>query len=297
MKVHLIDGTYELFRYFFALPGHVTGDGREVAATRGVVGSVLTLLEEGATHVGVATDHVIESFRNELWPTYKTGEGVEELLEEPVPAPGGRAGGRGGDRVADGGVRGRRRAGRGRGDGGRRPGGGSGDHLHARQGPRPVRQRGRPHRPARPAEAAPSSTERVSSRSSGCLPSRSPTTWRWWATAPTASPASRAGAPSRPARGARPVRAPRGHPGASTSAGTWTCAARRKLAATLRERFDEALLFRRIATLERATRRSPPPSRICGGPGRPSGSPSCATGSTRPAWPSGPEALAAARAP
>ena len=85
VKVHLIDGTYELFRYFFALPRHLNRDGREVAATRGVVGSVLTLLEEGATHVGVATDHVIESFRNELWPTYKTGEGVEEDLKSQFP--------------------------------------------------------------------------------------------------------------------------------------------------------------------------------------------------------------------
>jgi 5'-3' exonuclease len=85
VKVHLIDGTYELFRHFFPLPRHLNRDGQEVAATRGVVGSVLTLLEEGATHVGVATDHVIESFRNELWPTYKTGEGVEEALKSQFP--------------------------------------------------------------------------------------------------------------------------------------------------------------------------------------------------------------------
>ena len=76
MDVHLVDGTYELFRYHFALPSHVTADGREVAAARGVAGSVLSMLEEGATHVAVATDHVIESFRNDLWPTYKDGSGV-----------------------------------------------------------------------------------------------------------------------------------------------------------------------------------------------------------------------------
>ena len=70
MDVHLVDGTYELFRYHFAVPSHVTHAGREVAATRGVLGTVLQLLEEGATHVGVATDHVIESFRNDLWPGY-----------------------------------------------------------------------------------------------------------------------------------------------------------------------------------------------------------------------------------
>jgi 5'-3' exonuclease len=80
VQVHLVDGTYELFRYFYALPSHVTADGREVSATRGVVGTVLTLLEEGATHVGVATDHVIESFRNDLWPGYKTGAGVDPAL-------------------------------------------------------------------------------------------------------------------------------------------------------------------------------------------------------------------------
>ncbi len=83
MDVHLVDGTYELFRYHFALPSHVTADGREVAAARGVAGSVLSMLEEGATHVAVATDHVIESFRNDLWPTYKDGSGVEaDLLSQ-----------------------------------------------------------------------------------------------------------------------------------------------------------------------------------------------------------------------
>lgn len=83
LRVHLVDGTYELFRYHFALPSHVTAAGQEVAATRGVVGSVLMLLEQGATHVGIATDHVIESFRNDLWPGYKTSEGMPpELLSQ-----------------------------------------------------------------------------------------------------------------------------------------------------------------------------------------------------------------------
>lgn len=80
MKVHLVDGTYELFRHFFGAPSHVTAAGREVAAVRGVVGSMLALLGDGATHVGVATDHVIESFRNDLWPGYKTGAGVDPVL-------------------------------------------------------------------------------------------------------------------------------------------------------------------------------------------------------------------------
>ena len=95
MRVHLIDGTYELFRHYFAMPEHVNRDGMEVAATRGVLASLLGLLEDGATHVGVATDHVIESFRNDLYPGYKTGEGIEpdlrnqfELLEDVLRAAG-----------------------------------------------------------------------------------------------------------------------------------------------------------------------------------------------------------------
>jgi 5'-3' exonuclease len=85
VQVHLVDGTYELFRHFFALPSHVTEAGEEVGATRGTVGSVLQLLEGGATHVGVATDHVIESFRNELWATYKDGSGVDPALKSQFP--------------------------------------------------------------------------------------------------------------------------------------------------------------------------------------------------------------------
>ncbi|MGH8996763.1 MAG: 5'-3' exonuclease [Acidimicrobiales bacterium] len=78
--VHLVDGTYELFRHFFGQPPHASSDGTEVGAARGVVQTVLTLLADGATHIGVATDHVIESFRNEMWADYKTGEGVDPLL-------------------------------------------------------------------------------------------------------------------------------------------------------------------------------------------------------------------------
>lgn len=80
MRVHLLDGTYELFRHHFALPSHRTVDGVEVAATRGALASVVALLEQGATHLGVATDHVIESFRNDLWPGYKTSAGVPDEL-------------------------------------------------------------------------------------------------------------------------------------------------------------------------------------------------------------------------
>ncbi len=85
MQVHAIDGTYELFRYYFALPEHVDPDGIDVGAVRGVVGSVLGMLEGGATHVGVATDQVIESFRNDLWPGYKTGAGVDPVLLAQFP--------------------------------------------------------------------------------------------------------------------------------------------------------------------------------------------------------------------
>jgi 5'-3' exonuclease len=80
LKVHLLDGTYELFRHFYAMPKQQDQDGHEVAAIAGVLGSVLGMLEGGATHIGVATDHIIESFRNALWPGYKTGEGIEPDL-------------------------------------------------------------------------------------------------------------------------------------------------------------------------------------------------------------------------
>ncbi len=80
MNVFLIDGTYELFRHFYAVPSTRDVDGREVGAVRGVLGSVLRMLEDDVTHIGVATDHVIESFRNALWPGYKTGDGIDPAL-------------------------------------------------------------------------------------------------------------------------------------------------------------------------------------------------------------------------
>jgi 5'-3' exonuclease len=93
--VYLIDGTYELFRHHHALPSAKDVDGREIAAVRGVVGSLRALIHGGATHLAVATDHVIESFRNRLWPGYKTGDGVPPdllaqfpLLEEALAAYG-----------------------------------------------------------------------------------------------------------------------------------------------------------------------------------------------------------------
>jgi 5'-3' exonuclease len=83
LRVHLVDGTYELFRHYFAVPSSKAADGTEIGAVRSVVRSMLVLLESGATHIGVATDHIIESFRNDLWAGYKTGAGVEpELLAQ-----------------------------------------------------------------------------------------------------------------------------------------------------------------------------------------------------------------------
>jgi 5'-3' exonuclease len=85
LNVHLIDGTYELFRHYYALPSARDADGREVAAVRGVLASVLSMIKEGATHLGVATDHIIESFRNDLWAGYKTSEGIEPDLWAQFP--------------------------------------------------------------------------------------------------------------------------------------------------------------------------------------------------------------------
>src|ERR1700716_970261 len=83
MDVHLIDGTYELFRYFYAVPAAADVNGQEIGAVRGVLNSVLSMIQQGATHIGVATDHVVESFRNDLYPGYKTSEGVPpELLSQ-----------------------------------------------------------------------------------------------------------------------------------------------------------------------------------------------------------------------
>ena len=95
MQVHLVDGTYELFRHYFAVPKHQDTQGRECGAVRGVLASLLSMTRGGATHLAVATDHVIESFRNDLYPGYKDGSGVPDdllsqfpLLEEAVAALG-----------------------------------------------------------------------------------------------------------------------------------------------------------------------------------------------------------------
>ena len=95
MQIYLVDGTYELFRHYYALPSARDQQGHEVSAVRGVLASMLGMLKSGATHLAVATDHVVESFRNQLWDQYKTSEGVEAdllaqfpLLEEVLSAAG-----------------------------------------------------------------------------------------------------------------------------------------------------------------------------------------------------------------
>ncbi|MFL3016188.1 MAG: 5'-3' exonuclease H3TH domain-containing protein [Acidimicrobiales bacterium] len=85
MEVHLVDGTYELFRHHFAVPSHITDEGIEVAAVRGVLNSMMSLLEQDATHVGIATDQIVESFRNDLFDGYKTGEGTPPELFSQFP--------------------------------------------------------------------------------------------------------------------------------------------------------------------------------------------------------------------
>jgi 5'-3' exonuclease len=95
LEIYLVDGTYELFRHYYAVPSARDADGREVGAVRGVLRSLLGTLKGGVTHVAVATDHVVESFRNGLWDGYKTSEGVEPdllaqfpVLEEVLAAAG-----------------------------------------------------------------------------------------------------------------------------------------------------------------------------------------------------------------
>src|SRR5574341_495439 len=85
MDVHLVDGTYELFRHYYAVPAAADARGREIGAVRGVLRSVLSMIERGATHIGVATDHVVESFRNELYAGYKTSAGVPPALLSQFP--------------------------------------------------------------------------------------------------------------------------------------------------------------------------------------------------------------------
>ena len=154
--------------------------GREVAAVRGVLASVLGMIKGGATHIAVATDHVIESFRNGLWPGYKTGEGIEPDLMGAIPSARRSALGGRRCRVADGGIRGRRRARRRCGRGRSRQAGRTRNHLHARQGPRPMCA-GHAHCPTESPHCASLSMRPASSRSSASRPHPSPITWHWLA--------------------------------------------------------------------------------------------------------------------
>jgi 5'-3' exonuclease len=95
LEIYLVDGTYELFRHYYALPSARDEGGQEIGAVRGVVGSIGGMLKSGVTHLGVATDHIIESFRNRMWPGYKTGAGIPrdlwsqfQLLEDALTAMG-----------------------------------------------------------------------------------------------------------------------------------------------------------------------------------------------------------------
>lgn len=80
MRIHLIDGTYELFRHFFGAPSHINSKGQEVGAVRAVANSMLSMIDQGATHIGIATDHVITSFRNELYDGYKDGSDLDPVI-------------------------------------------------------------------------------------------------------------------------------------------------------------------------------------------------------------------------
>ncbi len=151
MRVHLVDGTYELFRQHF---GQVSrhSDSHAMAAAAGVVASTLALIADGATHVGIASDHTIESFRNDLYDGYKDGAGMDEAILVADPRDGGSARCGGIRRLADGRPRSRRCTRRCGGGGRRRRAGRTGADRHPGQGPRTMCP-GRTRRAIRPSEA------------------------------------------------------------------------------------------------------------------------------------------------
>ncbi len=85
MIIHVVDGTYELFRHYYAVPPRQNSDGQEIAATTGVLRHLLNIVADGATHIGIAVDTVVESFRNELYPLYKNGEGMDPDIKSQFP--------------------------------------------------------------------------------------------------------------------------------------------------------------------------------------------------------------------
>ena len=249
MKVHLVDGTYELFRQHFGRMSATTDAGRTPRRSA-CCGSTLQLLADGATHVGVASDHVIESFRNDLWPGYKTSAGMPPELLEPDPDGRGGAGGDGRHDVGDG------RATRPTTPSAPRPRSPTPTSaveqvliLTPGQGPRAVRAR-TPGRPVRPAQAGADRRgrrRRQVRRRAGVDPRLPRARRRLRRRLPRAS---RVGREERRRR-ARPLRPPRGR--SPPPAGQWDVPGLRgaaKLAATLQDDFELALLFRRIATLE-----------------------------------------------
>ena len=248
MKVHLVDGTYELFRQNFGRAAKEP-DAGPYAATSGVLMSTLQLLADGATHVGVASDHIIESFRNDLWPGYKTSAGMPpELLaqipmvEEALVAMGvttwamveHEADDALGAAAAD---RRRRRARR------------AGAHRHARQGPRPVRAR-HAGRAVRPPQARDRSTRPASIAKFGVPPASIPDYLGLVGDSADGFP----GIAGWGAKSAAAVLARYGHlEDIPDSAGQWDVPGLRgaaKLSRALRADFELALLFRRIATVE-----------------------------------------------
>ena len=249
--VHLVDGTFELFRYFLSPAATFDRSAPEaLRAVRGVVGSVLGMLEGGSTHLGVATDHVIESFRNALWPGYKTGEGIDPILYaqfQPLEEALTRA--RGG-RLAHGGVRGRRRAGRRGGHGRRRCARRPGRRLLPGQGSGAMRARG-PDRAAR--SAHPRAAERGGGAAEIWCASRldSRLAGAGGRQAPTGTPACPAGA-RRPRR--RCSRRYRHLDHIPPLAKDWQVSVRGalRLATTLAEQRERALLFRELARLRTA---------------------------------------------
>ena len=186
MKAYLVDGTYELFRHYFGAPPHRTAAGEQVGAARAVLGSLLGMLEDGVTHMAVATDHVIESWRNDAWPDLQELGRRAGGSAEPVPPLRGGPGGDGAPGLAHDGTGGRRRAGVGGSRPVRRRAGSAGVDLHPRQGPGPVRQ-GPAGRLPGPAQGR----RRRRGRGQGQVrgrPGPCPTGWRWSGTVRTATP-------------------------------------------------------------------------------------------------------------
>ena len=249
MKVHLVDGTYELFRQHFGRAAREP-DAGPYAATAGVLTSTLQLLADGATHVAVASDHVIESFRNDLWPGYKTSAGMPPellaqipMMEEALVAMGVTTWAMVEHEADDalGAAAARRR---------RRRAGRAGADRHAGQGPRPVRARARGSCSSTAASGR-SSTRTASIAKFGVPPASIPDYLGLVGDSADGFPGlAGLGRQERVGR-ARPVRPPRGHPRRRPASGTCpACAARRSCRRRCAQDLALALLFRRIATVE-----------------------------------------------